>query len=219
MSQVPHSTSMHSAEAAAAALQQMATALPDSRVLPRTTRTSHAMRPARAQATRSRRLARYTSGLRLNMTPLIDVVFNLLIFFIATTRLAPAEDVLRMDLPPRMAQAGSAAPAPAPSAQGDPFAYLEDALRIEVQAGGALRAGAPVQAARSVGQLRGLLQDVRRDASNPKGLLPPDFPIVIAPARGALWQDAVEALNAAAAAGYTNVNFEPSVTAAAGGKP
>lgn len=202
-----------------AALQQMATALPDARVLPRSTRTSHAMRPARATATRSRRLARLTSGLRLNMTPLIDVVFNLLIFFIATTRLAPAEDVLRMDLPPRMEQAGSAAAAPAPAAQGDPFAYLEDALRIEVQPGSAVHAGAPVQAARGVGELRTLLQNVRRDAANPKGLLPPDFPIVIAPVRGALWQDAVEALNAAAAAGYTNVNFEPSTPAAAGGAP
>jgi hypothetical protein len=34
------------------------------------------------------------------------------------------------------------------------------------------------------------------------------FPIVIAPARGASWEAAVEALNAAVGAGYVRVGFE-----------
>jgi biopolymer transport protein ExbD len=134
---------------------------------------------------------------------MIDVVFQLLVFFIATTRFVSGENVLRMDLPARTA----AAPA-TPQSDADPFAYVEDALRVEVGPGGAVRARAPVAAARTAADLRALLERARRDGANPAGALPPDFPIVIAPLPGATWEDAIAALNAAAGAGYRRVSFD-----------
>ncbi|MBL9141171.1 MAG: biopolymer transporter ExbD, partial [Phycisphaerae bacterium] len=118
---------------------------------------------------------------------MIDVVFLLLVFFIATTRFVTNENVLRMDLPPRTAEAAATAAAAPP----DPFAYLEDALRIEVEAGGGIRARSPVARATNAVELRALLESARRDAANPAGTLPPTFPIVIAPMPGATWQDAI----------------------------
>jgi hypothetical protein len=58
------------------------------------------------------------------------------------------------------------------------------------------------------------LESARRDSANPAGSLPTSFPIVIAPLKGTTWQDAVQTLNAAAAAGYRNVSFDrPTVEA------
>lgn len=197
MSSAPRQPFDGSDGGAALALAALASAVPDARILGRST-----PRPARANATRKRRLARLGSGSRLNLTAMIDVVFLLLVFFIATTRFVSNEDVLRMDLPPRtVVEASSTAAAP------DPFAYIEDALHIQVENGGRVRAGAPVSAATDARELRGMLEAARRDSANPAGSLPVAFPIVIEPAVGATWQDAIEVLNAAAGAGYTNVSF------------
>jgi biopolymer transport protein ExbD len=141
--------------------------------------------------------------------PLIDVVFQLLVFFIATTHFATNEHVLRMDLPPRSAAVGAATDTPAPAeTAADPFAYIEDALRIEVLPGGAIRTSAPVAAATNAEALQSLLAQARRDETNPGGSLPPTFPIVIVPLQGTTWHDAVCALNAAAGAGFRNVSFD-----------
>lgn len=185
---------------AAHALAGLAMAAPDSRVQPRT----RAAPPtaARARAARMRRLGSLGSPVRLNLTPMIDVVFQLLVFFIATTRFVSNEHVLRMDVPQRTAALEAS------DATADPFAYVEDALRIEVKPGGTLSARAPVASATTAPQLRRALEAARRDAANPAGALPMDFPIVIAPVNGATWQDAIDALNAAVGAGYRNVTFD-----------
>ena len=49
-------------------------------------------------------------GLRLNLTPLIDVIFNLIIFFLATSHFARSEPTEPVDLPsatPREAESDS----------------------------------------------------------------------------------------------------------------
>lgn len=187
------------------ALHVLAGLAPESRVL------SRRLVAPRPLAPRSRRrLDRQPAAIYLNLMPLIDVVFQLLVFFIATTHFATNEHVLRMDLPPRsVAAAGTAAADPAPAeASSDPFAYVEDALRIEVLPGGAIRTTAPVAAATTAESLQTLLALARRDESNPAGSLPPTFPIVIAPVKGTTWHDAVCALNAAAGAGFRNVSFD-----------
>lgn len=198
MSQTPRIPALATRQSVIEGLASLAAAAP-SAVMP--------ARPAtpapRAAAARARRLARLGGRTRLNLTPMIDVVFQLLVFFIATTRFVSGENVLRMDLPARTAAAPSAQ-----AAEADPFAYVEDALRIQVSAGGGVSARAPVAAATTAADLRVLLAGARRDAANPTGALPPDFPIVIAPLPGATWEDAIGALNAAAGAGYRRVSFE-----------
>jgi hypothetical protein len=81
--------------AALGALQALASALPDGQV---------GRRPRRSSMVRRRRREPAVGfAIRTNMTPMIDVVFQLLVFFIATTRYANDERVIAMDLARRTA--------------------------------------------------------------------------------------------------------------------
>ncbi len=200
-----------STQAAAAALASLARELPDGRVSARVRR-AHVRA---ASARRERRDRASSTPLRVNMTPMIDVVFQLLVFFIATTRFATGENVLQMDLA-RRAVAAAPVVGSATAAVPDPFDYKEDALTLEVQPDGRIRAGAPLGRIMTPEELRLALTVECRGPEHPKGMFEPAFPIVIAPSTGTSWQDAVEALNAAVAAGFRNVGFEQRTGAASG---
>ena len=164
------------------------------------------MAPGRPQRRRARGVG---AALRTNLTPMIDVVFLLLIFYMATTRWVTDERVIAMDLARRTAEAPAtegAAPAPAPAR--DPFALDDESLRIEVLADGSVRAGAPLGRAMRLPELRELLARECRGVGSPGGMFEPSFPIVVAPAERAPWEAAVAVLDAATAAGYRNVGFE-----------
>lgn len=158
----------------------------------------------------SRRRARGGgTALRTNLTPMIDVVFLLLIFYMATTRWVTDERVIAMDLERRTAQAATpdgAAPPPVPAR--DPFVLDDESLRLEVLADGSVRAGAPLGRALRLPELRELLARECRGVGSPGGMFEPSFPIVVAPAEDAPWEAAVAVLDAATAAGYRNVGFE-----------
>ena len=62
------------------------------------------------------------NGKSLNITPMIDVVFQLLIYFLVATNFALGEQVFRLDLPNR---GGS-------TENTDPFELEEEPLRIRV---------------------------------------------------------------------------------------
>ena len=70
---------------------------------------------------RPRRRGAIGAALRTNMAPMIDVVFLLLVFFMATTQWARDERVIAMDLAPRAADAGAPDAVPATPAPRDPF--------------------------------------------------------------------------------------------------
>jgi biopolymer transport protein ExbD len=194
------------ATSTAAALARLAAAAPGARMGPRARRVEH-----RPSAARRRRERLGTRGMSVNMTPMIDVTFLLLVFFIATTRFSGDENVLRMDLGRRTAPApaagASAAAAPA-APKADPFAYADDALRLDVQPDGTITAGSPLGRTFTPAELRAALATERRSPERPAGMFETTFPIVIAPTRGASWEAAVEALNAAVGAGYVRVGFE-----------
>jgi biopolymer transport protein ExbD len=158
----------------------------------------------------SRRRARGVgTTLRTNLTPMIDVVFLLLIFYMATTRWGTDERVIAMDLERRAVQAVAADGAASPPAPArDPFVLDDESLRIEVLADGSVRAGAPLGRAMRLPDLRGLLERECRGVGSPGGMFEPSFPIVVAPAEDAPWEAAVAVLDAATAAGYRNVGFE-----------
>ena len=142
--------------------------------------------------------------LGLNLTAMIDVVFLLLIYFLAATEFKLGEEVYRLDLPRR--------------GVSDPFALPREPLRITVTStvgaadGGYLLrlAGADAQP-RSFEELYEFLRQKRRSAGVLGGSFEPDHPILIEPASTARWEHAMEAFNAAARARYTNVTFAPSV--------
>jgi biopolymer transport protein ExbD len=199
------------------ALRAMADAMPGATV-------GRRARRGLAGGTRaSRRGARRGLGgaLRTNMTPMIDVVFQLLVFFIATTRYASDERVISMELArraaqaPATAQAGDVSPVPAPQ---DPFVLDDESLRLEVAADGTVTAGAPLRRAFRAEELRASLAAEIRLPGRAGGMFEPAFPIVIAPAENAPWEAAVETLDAAVAAGFRNVGFERRPGSAGAGR-
>ncbi|MFM8785740.1 MAG: ExbD/TolR family protein [Phycisphaerales bacterium] len=161
-------------------------------------------------ADRRRRRSVVGTVLRGSMTPMIDVTFLLLVFFLSTTRWAREERVIAMDLAPReaMAEAAAGAATAPPPAPKDPFVLRDEALRLSVRADGSVDAGTPMNRRLTLPDLRGALAAECRGTAHPTGMFEPSFPIVIAPADDAPWEVAVSALDAATAAGFRNVGFE-----------
>lgn len=137
----------------------------------------------------------------LNLTSMIDVVFQLLIYFLVSTNFARGEQVFRMDLPAR--EQGDAA---------DPFRLDEEPLRIELAAAGEdrvlIRLPGPWPQPADFEGLFEFLRDRQLNASQPEGLFAVDHPIVVAPAAAVRWDASVEAFNSAVRAGYARISFE-----------
>ncbi|MDG2022609.1 MAG: biopolymer transporter ExbD [Phycisphaerales bacterium] len=129
----------------------------------------------------------------LNLTPMIDVVFQLLIYFLLGTSFAVGEQTFRMDLPDRSG----------PS-EVDPFELDDAPVVVEVLGEGRVRIAGPWKGPDRTIDLADFLERQRLDRG---GLLPSDTPIHIDPRPGVDWGEAVEAFNAAVRAGYQSVGF------------
>ena len=132
-----------------------------------------------------------------NLTSMIDVVFQLLIYFIVGTTFAMGEQSYRMDLPEREG-----------SAQVDPLELDEEPIIVQVLGGGRIRIPGPWNSPVHVAGLTAFLESQRSDRG---GIIELDAPIRIKPRSQVSWQDAVEAFNAAVAAGYQTVGFDESI--------
>ncbi len=137
----------------------------------------------------------------LNMAPLIDVVFLLLMYFMVATDFSPAEEVFRLDLP---ALDGG---------RPDPLEMLDEPLRVRLAAAGAsgdavrVIVDGPWDVTPSV---RGL-GEFLTESVMPSGMLfVADHPIIIDPTPHVAWKHVVDAFNAAVAAGCTNITLETS---------
>ncbi len=136
----------------------------------------------------------------LNLTSMIDVIFQLLIYFVVTASFMVNEGVLAAKLP-----------------QGSAAASTDDELPPEVitlkltsgddPAEIAIERGAFVYA--SFAELEADLDRQRYDPDIGQidGLYPADSPVVIQADGKARWQHLVAAFNAAVGAQYTNVRF------------
>ena len=137
------------------------------------------------------------ASVQLNLTSMIDVVFQLLIYFLLGTNFVIGEQSYRMDLPVRTANS------PVTSLELD-----EDPLIIEVRhrntGEAAVYVPGPWSSPRTVAKLREFLFSQRIDQG---GLYSLDHPIKIKPMGEATWEDAVEAFNAAFGAGYEDIGF------------
>jgi biopolymer transport protein ExbD len=153
---------------------------------------------AYAHGPRARR-RRQQARIGLNLTAMIDVVFLLLVYFMAATEFKLGEEIYRLDLPRRGAPA-------------DPFVLPRDPLRIVLASTGPVcrirLAGSYAQPS-SFQELHGFLVENRRTAGVVGGLFEADHPIIIEPTGTTRWEHAMEAFNAAVRARYTNVTFAP----------
>jgi biopolymer transport protein ExbD len=128
---------------------------------------------------------------------MIDVVFLLLIYFMAATNFKLGEEVYRLDLPRR-------------GAPTDPFVLPREPLRIVVSTigpGCLIRLPGSATQPESFPELYAFLIENRRSEGVVGGLFEADHPIVIEPTKTTRWEHAMEAFNAAARARYTNVTF------------
>lgn len=137
----------------------------------------------------------------VNLTPMIDVVFQLLIYFLLATNFALGEQVFRLDLPDR---SGS-------SAEIDPFELSEEPLRIRVDSTGpdgtsiSITIEGPFPQPESLGQLEQFLKESRTGSGS--GIFLEDHPVDIVPTPTTRWEHVVDVFNAAVRAGYTKVQF------------
>jgi biopolymer transport protein ExbD len=129
---------------------------------------------------------------------MIDVVFQLLIYFLLGTNFVMGEQAYHMDLPERLGES-----------QVDPFELDEDPIVIEVRprptGNPTVHIPGPWTSPTTIAELRRFLASKRRDQG---GLFERDHPIKIRPMPGATWGDAVEAFNAAYGAGYESIGFD-----------
>ena len=153
-----------------------------------------------------RKMTRQTPRVGLNLTPMIDVVFQLLIYFLLATNFALGEQVFRMDLPER---GGTAL-------VQDPFDMPEEPLRIRVLSTApsreTLSVSLPPQYPRpeDLEDLELFLQENR--SGDTIGLFLSDHPIRIVPAPDTRWEHVVDVFNAVIRAGYRTVHFSDPET-------
>ena len=138
----------------------------------------------------------------LNLTPMIDVVFQLLIYFLLGTSFAVGEQTYRLDVPDR-----------GESIEIDPFELDVTPVVVQVAGAGRIRVDGPWNGPVHVDALTAFLEARRLDRG---GLLPPDTPIHVDPLPDVDWGEAVEAFNAAVRAGFDSVGF---IDAASGNGP
>ncbi len=146
---------------------------------------------------RARRQA-YSGHMRLNLTAMIDVVFQLLIYFIVTASFAIDEGLLTAQLPER----GEAV------VEGPP---PEDPVRIAIRSFGAEASAYEIQLDRlpidNFRQLGSVLKD--RLA---QGYYSEETPVIIAAGTDVRWQHVVNAVHAARqVAEFQSVGFDPAM--------
>jgi biopolymer transport protein ExbD len=134
---------------------------------------------------------------QLNITSMLDVCFQLLIFFILTTNFAVGEGILPADLPVGQGKASSAKPPEQPititlNALGD------DAVSIQIEG---------YTATNNFAELFKSLQTLQNSPQNPTGPYNADDPVIIKPQPIVAWHHVVNCFNAAVRAKYTNVSF------------
>lgn len=150
---------------------------------------------------RSGRKRKRGARLGLNLTSMIDVVFLLLVYFMAATEFKLGEEIYRLDLPDR----GRAA---------DPFELPRDPLRVVVTTVGGsayvLRLSGPQTAGprpATFEELYDYLDGRRRSDHAAGGVFEADHPIVVAPTGRTSWEHAMGAFNAVVRARYSNITF------------
>lgn len=134
----------------------------------------------------------------LNIASMIDVVFLLLIYFMVATDFSPAEETFRMDLPERHVGSGN-------------FSLKDRPLQIEVLAAGAR--ARPLYTVPDFGAPTGSIEALQSQLERLRGvegtaLFTSDHPVEILVSPSAGWAWAVEAFNAAVAAGYTSIRID-----------
>jgi biopolymer transport protein ExbD len=137
---------------------------------------------------------------QLNLTSMMDVCFQLLIFFVLTASFAMGEGILPADLP----TGESARSTDDPEPPDQPINIVLRSLGgqdVSIVLEGAAAAPANFE------ELFKTLKSVQNSPSNPTAPYNADDPVIIKPDATVPWGHVVNAFNSAIRARYTNVNF------------
>ena len=137
--------------------------------------------------------------MQLNLPAMIDIVFQLLIYFIVTANFAIEEGVLTAILPEGAGQPAETLEPP-PSSLDVVLGSVGD-IGVDISLG---RGGRVDSFTELYQEMRSLQHD---PTANPAGMFEPDDPVIIRPGRDVRWQHVVNAFNTAVRARYENVNF------------
>ena len=137
----------------------------------------------------------------VNLTSMIDVIFQLLIYFIITATFVIGEGVLTVKMPQ-----GPGKPKPQNTPPAQPLNILVnsagvDGIGYRVTIEGVAEPADFTELAHSLIQLQ---YDPDRGRNGP---YKPDNPLIIKPAGEVRWQHVVNAFNASLRARYTNIRF------------
>lgn len=170
----------------------------------------------RRQRRRAERMSRAT--MRLNVTPMIDLLLQLLVYFMVAAAFAVNEEFYKVDLPRRTMTSAAAdespTNAPSPEPARDPFELDREPIRVLVTTTGPNPEDCTIEIvgiAERIGTfeaLRAILHSRLVDPSLRSGMFLPEHPVVLEPSPATSWEHAVEAFNAAVRAGYVNVIFQ-----------
>ena len=143
---------------------------------------------------------RKAGSIGLNLTPMIDVVFLLLIYFMVATEFRTAEESFPMDLPIRE--------------HGQSLMLDREPLVIFVESTGEdqhvvrLRLEGPWDPVPSVDALFAFLHSNLAEGLGSSGLFTRTHPILIRPTPQVAWAQVLEIYNTAAKANYTNITLD-----------
>lgn len=135
----------------------------------------------------------------LNLTSMLDVCFQLLIFFVLTASFAVGEGILPADLP-----SGQSAQKSEDEPPDQPIKILLKSLggeSVSIQLEGIPSPPGDFK------ELYQMMRSMQLTASNPSGIYKPDDPVIIKPDKTVPWAKVVAAFNTAVKAKYSNVNF------------
>ncbi|TVQ32696.1 MAG: biopolymer transporter ExbD [Phycisphaeraceae bacterium] len=155
----------------------------------------------RTSAGRTRR-GRRRSGLRfgVTLTPMIDVVFLLMIYFLLVGEFRQDEEVFALDLP-REAEVGREIT--------DPFALPERPIRVRVRSLGDGPGDYTIATDSHVIERAANFEALRLALENAYGgALPEDQRFIVRPDADARWEHTLGALDAIRRAGYTRIRFD-----------
>lgn len=142
---------------------------------------------------------------QLNMTSMMDIVFQLLIFFVLTANFTVNEGILPADLPQGTGATAEEVVTPDPPLTIALEGLGKERSDVTIRMDGV----APIPG----GNFEALYLVLNERRFNPitnTGIYMPDNPIIIRPQNQINWGSVVEAFNAALRARYENINFAPA---------
>ncbi len=144
------------------------------------------------------------SEITMNLVAMLDLSFNILIFFIITANFAVHEGVITAKVPSIDGSLLNEKPLDLPKT---PLKVMLSATSGEGQA--RITIDGSSEQTQDFDRLSEVLGRIQKNKENPAGAFDPDNPVIINPDKNTRWQDVVNAFNAVVKAKYSDVSFGP----------